>query len=275
MKGSISFEERRKIALDILRYINSICRQNNIQYSLFSGTALGAIRHGGFIPWDDDIDIALLAPDYERLTKILRNDDRYRLLLPENGKYNRFFAKLCDKNSHVSQDSYNDIEELGIWVDIFPLNNAGNDLEEAKKFAQLCKKREKKFVDFVGAKHYYQASKKSYEIIKRPLFFIPAQLYRAGWEQNKMRTLELMRSKNDRPMRYVSSNTVCAGCEVFEKDLFDHLVEVPFEDGSYLIVRDFDKFLNIKYGDYMTLPPEEERVPHHLGKYQWRESAVN
>ena len=97
------------------------------------------------------------------------------------------------------------------------------DLEEAKKFAQLCKKQEKKFVDFVGAKHYYQASKKSYEMIKRPLYFIPAQLYRAGWEQKKMRTLELMRSKNDRPMRYVSSNTVCAGCEVFEKDLFDYI----------------------------------------------------
>lgn len=276
MQGRIiSFEERRAVALEILRYINKICRENNIQYTLFSGTALGAIRHGGFIPWDDDIDIALLAPEYARLIAILSKDNRYRLLLPENGKYNRFFAKLCDKNSYVLQNNYHDIEELGIWVDIFPLNNAGDSLIEAQKFAQNCQKQDKKFVDFVGAKHYYQASRKSYELIKLPLYFMPAQLYRAAWQRNKGKVLEFIQSKNSQPTQFVSSNAVCAGCEVYEKDLFEHLVEVPFEDGSYLIVRDFDRLLSVKYGDYMTLPPERERVPHHLGQYLWRESVAN
>ncbi len=111
--------------LDMLKYIDQICRENNIKYWLSSGTCLGAVRHGGFIPWDDDCDIEMRREDYNRLIKVLRTECKNKQFklqdIKTEDKYFLPFAKLRDTKSHIFEEGAPNYEYDGCWIDIFPL----------------------------------------------------------------------------------------------------------------------------------------------------------
>ena len=141
MKKELNLEEIKKALIEMLRYIDEICRKNNIEYSVIAGTMLGAVRHKGFIPWDDDIDIALTKDNYDKLLDVLKNQTgRYQLFTIDKTKnYNFTFAKLVDtKTILIDEKSLRPIENYGLYVDIFCfVNTSDNKLARKHHFNEI------------------------------------------------------------------------------------------------------------------------------------------
>ena len=136
----VSMKEVQQISVDLLVYIDELCRDNNINYSIFYGSLIGVERHGGYIPWDDDLDIVLLRPEYEKLLDLLSKQQLYTLLSPHTTENYRYeFAKLVDpRTCAISRQYYgSESSKLGVYVDIFPLDGFPTDLTERKEFGDL------------------------------------------------------------------------------------------------------------------------------------------
>ena len=120
----ISLDEAKEKMLEMMCYIDKVCRENNIKYSLAYGTLIGAIRHKGFIPWDDDMDIMLTRDNYDKLIEIIKKDDKYDLLDFDSG-FILNFSKICCRNTlAIEKDKYRlKCDSIGVFVDIFPIDN--------------------------------------------------------------------------------------------------------------------------------------------------------
>ena len=126
MEKKLTVDDARKVELGILKYIDSVCRSNNIPYCLDYGTLLGAIRHKGFIPWDDDIDISMKRDDYERFVELMQSNtpSQYRLLTDKTCEgYYYEYGKMVDTSTRLVETDIMEIPEMGVWVDIFPKDN--------------------------------------------------------------------------------------------------------------------------------------------------------
>jgi len=133
----LTLQELKDIEFDILKMFDAFCKENNIRYFFAYGTLLGAIRYKGFIPWDDDVDVLVPREDYDRLLKLFTDSEQYRLYAYEREpKYRYPFAKLCDMTTRKDEGGYENGVELGVDIDIFPLDAWDNDLEKAKKEAK-------------------------------------------------------------------------------------------------------------------------------------------
>ena len=128
-------KEVQQVSLDILRDVHTFCVQNGIRYSLQGGSLLGAIRHEGFIPWDDDIDIIMPRPDYERFCSSYKSSKNYKLICKGNDVCYLLFARVCDmENTYVNSDLCPwTNQKTGVWIDVFPADGAEDDINEAKK----------------------------------------------------------------------------------------------------------------------------------------------
>ena len=134
---TISFDEAKQIEQQILKYIDKTLRENGISYWLDAGTLLGSVRHKGFIPWDDDIDLVIMRKDYDRAIEVLNNSsDRYKVLTMHNTEdYYYTFAKITDTHTHIVERDWREIRDLGIYVDLFPLDYLPADDREFARFA--------------------------------------------------------------------------------------------------------------------------------------------
>ena len=131
----ISNTEVRKREIKLLNYVKEICIKNNLKYYLYAGSLAGAFYYEGFLPNDDDIDIVLSRPDYEKLIRILDKDDKYKLLTPYNNtNYYYPFAKLVDNKTKIVENSRLKIEDLGIYIDIFPMDGLPKYLKKIYLF---------------------------------------------------------------------------------------------------------------------------------------------
>ncbi len=267
-------DEIKRIELEMLIYIDKLCRENNINYSLDGGTLLGAVRHNGFIPWDDDIDIFLLRKDFDRLMEILKRDDRYDSFIPgETDNYFYGFAKLADKNSLLKGEFENKLgfAKMGVFIDIFVHDNIYKSdvirmMRRVRKFQRFAIVANKK------GSYYYSDSKKK-ELLKR-IFLFPAHLvlslmgstYWIGKAENEAKLF----SEND--VEYLADffgNLTVKGSKKYllPRKMYDDFTELEFEGHSFKAISNYRNYLRILYGDYMQLPPEEERVVPH--KYQF------
>lgn len=130
----LSVQEIQGVLLRIMKYIHAFCAENDILYSLDGGTLIGAIRHKGFIPWDDDIDIAMPRPYYEKFVKTFRDSEEYKLFAPERRNSYINYARVCDvKNTIGHFRTPWTQEDVGVWVDVFPIDGEAEDVEVWKK----------------------------------------------------------------------------------------------------------------------------------------------
>ena len=133
-KKWVSLNEQKSISLTILEYVDEICKRNNIEYFLGYGTLLGAVRHKGFIPWDDDIDIIMFRDNYEKFLSIMKKNGKYGCLSFEDMTYHSPYTKIVDLSTRMICEGKKDIPNLGIGIDIFPFDYFyGKNLKEVMK----------------------------------------------------------------------------------------------------------------------------------------------
>ena len=262
----ITLRKVQLVQLEMAKEIARICDLNNIQYFLIGGTLLGSVRHQGFIPWDDDLDIGMLRNDYEKFLRIAPKfiNNQYKIVeWKTDNHYPNPMAKVIKKGTVFKESKRLDLGEQGIWVDIFPYDNIADSNTFKFKFFKL-----KYLRSIIRAKCHYQTWQTEKGInwgkyLKNlPVRFISVFLNR---EKIINRYEQLSIENNDKQCAYVFENgTEDYAKWCFPKSIFGSLAEGKFEDTFFYIPSDSDQYLQTAYGDYMRLPPVEQRENRHL-----------
>lgn len=246
-----------KELLVLLKEVDRICKKHNIKYSISSGTLLGAVRHKGFIPWDDDADIHMLRNDYEKFCQVCKEElDTQRFFFQNQDtdkNYNWVYGKLRLKNTiynRVGQEHLK--QENGIFIDIFPIDNISSNTFIQYFFEYACKICRKILWAPVGCKISKNIVLKS---IYKLLTFIPKNITMSVFnfcaKFYKSRNTDFVVSNN---LEYRSNRGYA-----IRKDWYDNTVDLEFEGYEFKALQGYDELLTLVYGDYMTLPPIGER----------------
>lgn len=248
----ITHQQHQQMLLVILHELDRICGILNIRYMLFAGTMLGAVRHGGFIPWDDDLDVVMSREDYERF---LREADGYldqeQFFLQKefSEHWPMFFSKLRKNNTACIEKWIPKDTQVhqGIYIDIFPCDNL-SDSAFVRKMQFAASK-------IVIAKSLHRRGYQTDSVAKKLFMGCCALL-----PMKPMRALALLRSRKDTKMVH----TFFGAASKYEKNIYprgwlEQTTKVDFEDGKYPVSAEYDALLTRIYGDYMTPPPEEAR----------------
>ncbi|MBM6763556.1 LicD family protein [Ligilactobacillus agilis] len=267
IRNEISIKETQRISLELLNVVANVCEEQHLRYALIYGTLIGAVRHQGYIPWDDDIDIMMPRPDYEKLLQYLKENiavyPHLQVFNPDEcADYPYMITRISD-NRYVIDVDNEEPYGMGVFIDVYPYDGLGNSKKEALKFglkgdrlSSLC----------------YQATRRRFAIETttsnvRKILKYPVYLYA------KLRGKEVFQRKLAKLAgikEYDESNYV--GCAVWlswgEKDIFprkwfEETMLVNFDKYKFRIPKEYDALLRYEYGDYMKLPPKKERVGHH------------
>ena len=262
----IGIGELKAIQLDMLKDIHSFCVSHDIKYSLAFGSLLGAIRHKGYIPWDDDIDIMMRRDEYERFITTYGND-RYKIAdMSVNPDYGLPFAKVEDIRTKMNEMAEG-TTEYGIYIDVFPVDNVPDDMSKRKHYYQ------KKSI--LNALYNLKVIKvnKERSILKNAvlmvshilLFFVSKQhiahmmsAYSSRYQGQKTEYVGIVAPADSRIDETVPSN------------FFEEFVELPFENIKVMSIKEYVNYLRAFYGDYMKLPPIDKRISHHVFNAYWK-----
>ena len=268
----------QELELKILKEIISICESHDLKYYAYAGTALGAVRHNGFIPWDDDIDIVMFREDYEKLLKILDtelSEEYYVLNFHKHEKYYLPVTQVCLKGTEfrtytILPNSY----KLGIFIDIFPLDNVPeSELKRKIYFSKYIIYHHLMLNSIFNIKTPNKINSYIHYVIHHILGFYP------GHEGIVKKFLKYLTRYNHKNTNYVTLHLARTVDYInfgkngfFDKRDFEPSKKIKFEDIEIVIPNNYDKILTLIYGDYMTLPPEEKRYNHapeilDFGKY--------
>lgn len=265
----LDIKETQEFGLDILKYISKICKEQQIRYYLVWGTLIGAIRHNGFIPWDDDIDICMPRSDYNRFIGYLESVSNGRYQLYREGKTENYFFSLprvVDTETIVLGERKDNKEQIdcGIFVDIYPLDFVGNTRVECEKFFKAQMRYEWLKGLSLQKKFVRSRSGTINTFLKIP-FFLYAKLMGSDFFYQKM--------EENANLNNSESSAFCCSCYgtggmkmeklIFSSSLFKEGLDYRFEDSLFKIPNGYHELLTQVYGDYMQLPPIEERAGHH------------
>lgn len=250
-----------KDELLIMDEIDRVCHKEKLTYFLTAGTLLGAVRHGGMIPWDDDIDIAMPREDFEKFVNISHKkmkDKFYLDYYTTNKKYAKSYAKVRLKNTYFKESYITKNIDWEIWVDIFPLDNISK-----YDYKELIKNKKKiNHCDFILANKYL-INISDCKTIKGKLLYIISKIIPtkiALKKRNKFMTMH-NNSNNNIYINYGSQYSVEK--QTHEKDKYFPTKKIKFEDRKYDVPNDIDYVLKKIYGNnYMELPPKEKRISH-------------
>ena len=265
----LSLREIQMVEYQLLCKLVELLEKHNLRYFLTGGTLLGAIRHNGFIPWDDDIDVLVPRDDYEKLRELVKRHETggLDLKIPEDNGYFFPFIKAIDKRYVVRDYDFHEHLEQYIWVDIFPLDHFPDDTKEHRKWV---KKLENARVVLQFAKCNHKAATTR----RRKIAFVGTKTvaFMYGGIHNLSMYIDKLAIKMNR--KFITSNHAGNGTwpsntrDYFEMDELFPTTEHIFEDRMFRIPGKYDSFLTKFYGDYMTLPPEDKRIDHHLKAYR-------
>ena len=266
----LSMDEVKNTELDILLEFDRFCTANKLRYLLAFGTALGAARHGGFIPWDDDIDVIMPRDDYERFLASYKDSgsSRFKLIIYRDKTSIYHFAKLIDRTTLVYETYLSPKYSTGLWIDVFPVDKVSIDADLSgiiAKLKRLFRMRElavsnpetgttkvtraiKKVLSPIStAINPYKLSQKMDDILINLNKTAPADRTKMGW------------ACLDNPKAYTGTFS--------DSDLFPAQI-LKFEGHNLPVPRNLDAILTQCYGDWHRLPPENERVAHFTEAYR-------
>lgn len=270
----ITSEEQKVILLEMLKYVDEICRKNNINYFLSGGTLLGAIRHKGFIPWDDDVDICVPYKEYRRLIEILKQDNKFNVHDPysfSEEKYYYMFTKITDKRTVLIENNFKRVKNMGVFLDIFPIFHLPDSNEDYGNLYKTIRKLEKQYFRFYGFEKYYYTKNKIRSIVKAITFF-PQYIMRKKYKKNKKEILELFEKNDSVQTNFIGNPTPpSTHRNRFTTDAFKEKIEVEFEGIKVYAPVGYEEYLTKSYGDYMQLPLEDQRNTEHHFKAYWKE----
>ena len=252
----IEIEEIRKIEMDILDYFDDFCHNNHLKYSIAGGTLIGAIRHKGYIPWDDDIDVFMLRDEYERFINLVEsNEFKYKVLIPfKEGNYNTFIKIIDPLTIAVQTDYERNIPGLGVWIDVLPLDNIPDNNLDYKRFM-----RKRKFWHRIRNAGLYKWPKSIFQIPFWIISKIFSPVIAARRMSNVCRMYENVQTSKIGLLVYETNLSF-----VYERKYLDSYIRLPFENRSYDAYKEYDYVLSQTYGDYMKLPPIEEQIGKHF-----------
>ena len=253
-------KELHKVEVEILDEIVRICEKHSLKYYLIGGTLLGAIRHNGFIPWDDDLDIVMPRADYDKFCEICKTelDEKYYLHnIDTDDKYWLIHAKVRKNNTVFDEKNIAHIDcHKGIFVDIFPLDNAPN-MNSKEQLRRTRKIKAISTLIYRKSKLNIKYSFKS-KILASCLFFVSVKTLKKY--QLKLMT-KFNNEKCDYYINYGSNYDTVK--QTMLKSKYEPSCEVEFEGKRYKTLGEYKYFLERIYGaDYMQLPPEEKRATH-------------
>ena len=261
----IHTEEMKSRLLTMAEYIDGFCQERGLTLFMSGGTLLGAVRHKGFIPWDDDIDVYLSRPEYDKLIEIFKangNDGRYKLLaheLDENYLYP--FAKLIDTETVLIEAGGDAGVDMGLFIDIFPIDGLGNSVEQAKKHMKKCNK----WIT-LNLSLLVKPWRKNVSFIKNFAIACVKVIAKAHGAKKIHRKLRaLVASMPYEESKYVGEFIDEIGDKriMLKEEMFEEYELLDFENIKLKAPKNWDKFLTQFYGNYMQLPPEEKRVLTH------------
>lgn len=269
-RKALDIKEIQSVSYEILRTIKRICDQENLKYVLAWGTLLGAIRHKGYIPWDDDVDIMMPRPDFEKL--MLYFDEHKRELQPyeplnlqKNQDYPYMLPRIID-NRYILETTNEKECGMGIFVDIYVLDGAGKTIDEAIQKMNTTKKYPS-FIFLASRIYLHKGNTKGFlRLILKPFAFFYAKWRGKQFFVNKL--LSKIDKTNYDCCDYVANlewGTI-PFYEVMNKKSIEERILVDFEGEKFYAPKNYDEILTKLYGDYMTPPPIKNRIYHHLYK---------
>ncbi|MEQ7216568.1 LicD family protein [Enterococcus asini] len=260
--------EIHEAELKIAKYFIDICKENNLEYFILGGTFLGAVRHKGFIPWDDDMDFGMPRSDYERLYTILnsKQSERYVFKNFKNSNIKTYFSRIEDPEFQILDNSAKVQDIRAAWIDIFPMDGVPNQplkrkIHELRVLSARLLLQYSQFDEIVnqnlpGRKKYEQLLIDIGNVIKPQRFLDTRNAFE--------RVDNLLKKYSYEDSDYVGNHMGAYKFnETFSKKLYMDIKEYPFENMKFRAPADFDTILSQLYGDYMTPPKDEDKNKHH------------
>ena len=273
----MTLAEIQQVNLELMKDIHSFCVKNDIRYSLAYGSLIGAVRHKGFIPWDDDIDIMMPRPDFEKFSAMYQSKEGYILssFYDEDSYIN--YTRVYDYRTIVKCPIKASKHEIGVWIDVYPLDGISDDDVISKEQFQLLRKHTRNVMKWrkclIDIKQ-----KKLNKRIRILLRMIKLRILNKGsinsWRDkicSICKEYEFGTTKRCSSLLCVEANSNNKQ-EIFQtKDFFEYQL-VPFETEQFFITKAYDRVLTTIFGDYMKIPPKDKQVSHilHQWKFYWK-----
>ena len=262
---SITAEEIKEIQLNILKAVHKFCIDNDINYSLAYGTLIGAVRHRGFIPWDDDIDIMMPRKDYDIFIDKFQHNLYKVYSAPKTPEYRLTYAKVIDIKTDLKEKTSLKLH-LGVNIDVFPIDNVSDDIKELEQWYT-----KKKYLEKIYNAKLLPLS------IKHPRGLLTQIKYSLLNPYLTMKRLGLAIQKEAIAFNNESCHSVAMLSSprtninhVFPKSIMNEYINIEFEGLSFKSIKDYDRFLDIMYGNWRELPPLEEQRTHHSFVAYWK-----
>lgn len=264
MKKNTTFNEYQSQLKKILLFFDTLCRENDIKYTVLDGTLLGAVRHKGMIPWDGDIDVALTPKEFSKLQNAFsKYNGRYFLNYLPNHNYSRrgrkhdfptLTAKIIDKNCSSSI----------FGIDVFTIDFLGDNYEYAQETVDLYR-RYNQLIRYVVSFHIPEEKnmKRSIAIILYPLLKGLSLILSPLIINKYLKFREARIDNNNEDSKFLTIEPYVGRVSVMENELLkEGYVDLNFDDFKVMAAKNYDSYLRPTYGDYMKLPPEEKRIPY-------------
>ncbi len=266
----ITYDEYIDILFEILKYFDNICRENNIQYTLYCGSLIGAIRHSDIIPWDDDIDVALTSENYKKLKEVMQKQNSRYIYLDNSIEKTYYypFAKIVDSNTIAYEDNNRRINNYGVYIDVFEINNVSDNENIRKKNHERLSSLKRIFGVFADTDE--NLKKKS--IIKKIRNFL---IFKIGCSFFIKKYNSLCEKYNNDNTTHMMFNWPTYGYnhEILPKEYYERYTNKKFRNINAMVSANYDEILKSLFGNYMELPPEKDRIPKHNIKAYWREDT--
>ena len=267
MRRITDIQELRGIQMDILDDVHRFCEAQGLRYSLSSGTLIGAVRHQGYIPWDDDIDIYMQRVDYERVLKTYQDQHgHYTILAPSMKEraggeaYYYTFAKVVDQRTKMIEKETEGYE-IGVYIDIFPVDYVTENLKKREFIFRM-----KKLLYKIRRCKISHSNPLRSQLAYRCYRSLPLTVGMLDW---MIRKLIIHHQPTDTLCHMTEAGPATAkGC--FPATDMKKMMDMRFEDHVYKVMIGYDDYLCRTYGDYMKLPPEDQRTTHHFEAY-WKD----
>lgn len=255
--------ELKKVLLKMMKWFHQVCLDNNIRYYALGGTMLGAVRHKGFIPWDDDIDVGVPRADYERLARVISNNKngRYIIETPKSlaSDFHYTYSKIYDTETTLVEHTKSNVKR-GVFIDVFPLDGLANTIEESKKEFKKINRASKLLLSRTTAIRKGRSCGKNAAVIMSQL--IPGIIIDNKKLQRKIDAM--CRAHDFDEYRYGGNLLGHWGFkEVMETSIMGTPTLYRFEDMEIYGAEQYEKYLSKLYGNWRKLPPKEKQITIH------------